>query len=378
MVFNNWLYRFLFLLGRHNIAGASGAAIAAGVGALASAGGAVAQGALSAGGAKSAQRAQNQASALGMQQTDKAMAQAQANLAPYMQAGYGGLYTLLSAMGLAQKPTAPNQGDFYYETTDTIHNGKQVVKIQKFDQQGYNNAVKQYQSQLGIYNQLQKSPVVGSLLKNFGAGQYQQEPGYTPMVGTMAQWKQNPMYTPLPTTLAQLQQTPGYQFRLQQGLQGAQNSAAARGSLMSGGTLKALQQYGQGLASQEYQSAWDRAQTAYQNAWQRGQGAYQSAFNRNLQNKSNLYSMLSGLSTAGQNAAQTLSGQGISTAGTQANLANVMGQNAAQSQYAQSNAYANTAANLGNTITSGLENYALLNNLNNNQASGYSNPVSRY
>lgn len=45
---------------------------------------------------------------------------------------------------------------------------------------------------------------------------------------------------------------PGYQFQQQQGEQGIQRNAAANGTLMSGGTLKALDQYNQGLAGTYY------------------------------------------------------------------------------------------------------------------------------
>lgn len=48
------------------------------------------------------------------------------------------------------------------------------------------------------------------------------------------------------------QASPGYQFALDQGLRAIQRSAAGRGMLDSGQTLKALMQYGQGLANQEY------------------------------------------------------------------------------------------------------------------------------
>jgi len=53
-------------------------------------------------------------------------------------------------------------------------------------------------------------------------------------------------------------QDPGFAWRLQQGNQALQKSAAARGGLQSGGTLKALANYSQGLASQEYQNAYTR------------------------------------------------------------------------------------------------------------------------
>ncbi len=46
--------------------------------------------------------------------------------------------------------------------------------------------------------------------------------------------------------------SPGYEFRLGEGIKAVERSAAARGSLQSGATMKAIQRYGEGLASQEY------------------------------------------------------------------------------------------------------------------------------
>lgn len=54
------------------------------------------------------------------------------------------------------------------------------------------------------------------------------------------------------------QDDPGYQFRLNQGLQGVERSAAARGLLGSGRTLKALNDYAQGAASQEFGNSFNR------------------------------------------------------------------------------------------------------------------------
>jgi hypothetical protein len=56
------------------------------------------------------------------------------------------------------------------------------------------------------------------------------------------------------------QADPGYAFRLSEGLKALERTAAARGGLMSGGAGKAFQRYGQDLASQEYQNAFDRFQ----------------------------------------------------------------------------------------------------------------------
>ncbi|NNP70928.1 DNA transfer protein p32 [Acinetobacter sp. Ac_5812] len=51
---------------------------------------------------------------------------------------------------------------------------------------------------------------------------------------------------------------PGYQFRLNQGLDATQSSAAAGGGLLSGATLKALNNYAQDTASNEYGNAYNR------------------------------------------------------------------------------------------------------------------------
>jgi hypothetical protein len=48
------------------------------------------------------------------------------------------------------------------------------------------------------------------------------------------------------------QASPGYDYRLAEGEQAIQRSAAARGNLNSGATLKALQKYGQDYASNDY------------------------------------------------------------------------------------------------------------------------------
>lgn len=57
-----------------------------------------------------------------------------------------------------------------------------------------------------------------------------------------------------------LQMDPGYQFRLGEGMKALERKLSAGGRMFSGGALKAGQQYGQELASQEYMNAFNRAQ----------------------------------------------------------------------------------------------------------------------
>lgn len=54
---------------------------------------------------------------------------------------------------------------------------------------------------------------------------------------------------------------PGYQFRLDEGMKALERSAAARGVLGSGGTLRGATRYAQEYASNEYQRVFDRIST---------------------------------------------------------------------------------------------------------------------
>lgn len=125
---------------------------------------------------------------------------------------------------------------------------------------------------------------------------------------------------------------PSYQFRLNEGLDAVQSGAAAQGGLLSGATLKALQGYGQDMASQEYQNAYNR-------------------FNADQTNRYNRLSNIVGL---GQNAAAQQGNAGMQTAQAVAN--NTMsGANAqAAGQIAAGNRTANNFGailGIGNTVS---------------------------
>ena len=129
---------------------------------------------------------------------------------------------------------------------------------------------------------------------------------------------------------------PSYQFRLQQGQNAIQSSAAAQGGLLSGATLKALQNYGQESASQEYGNAYNR-------------------FNADQTNR---YNRLSNLVGVGQNAAAQVGNAGAQTSQAIANNT-MQGANAlAAGQVANANNWSNTANNLGSMATS----YAMMKN----------------
>jgi hypothetical protein len=64
-------------------------------------------------------------------------------------------------------------------------------------------------------------------------------------------------------TAESMQHEPGFQFRLDQGRKALESSAAGKGVLRSGGTLKDILGYGQNFASQEYGNVYNRALNEY-------------------------------------------------------------------------------------------------------------------
>ncbi|WPO68780.1 hypothetical protein SDC64_07630 [Acinetobacter haemolyticus] len=103
---------------------------------------------------------------------------------------------------------------------------------------------------------------------------------------------------------------PGYAFRKQQGMDGIQSSAAASGGLLSGATLKALNNYNSDLASQEYQAAYNRFGNDQNNAYSRLMGATQLGMNAS-NNLSNLaYNNASNIA-GNQTTLSQLLGQGL-------------------------------------------------------------------
>lgn len=62
-------------------------------------------------------------------------------------------------------------------------------------------------------------------------------------------------------TLSDFEADPGYQFRMSEGTKALERSAAARGALLSGASLKGITRYTQDYASNEFQNAYNRWNT---------------------------------------------------------------------------------------------------------------------
>lgn len=108
----------------------------------------------------------------------------------------------------------------------------------------------------------------------------------------------NPLTAPLTKafqpTMAQLAATPGYQFSLQQGLEATQNSYAAQGLGASGAAQKGAANYAEGLAGT----------------------TYQQQFGNYLAQNQQIYNMLGGLNSQGENAAAGVGNAGLGAATT--------------------------------------------------------------
>jgi hypothetical protein len=113
---------------------------------------------------------------------------------------------------------------------------------------------------------------------------------------------------------------PGYAFRLNEGIKALDRSAAARGGLLSGAQLKAVNRYGQEYAANEYGNAFNRQQ---------------------LERASIL------------NPLQSLSGQAQTSANTMSQAAGNLGAGESAALLAGGNAVANNAIGAGNARASG-------------------------
>jgi len=143
------------------------------------------------------------------------------------------------------------------------------------------------------------------------------------------------------------QNDPGYQFRLAEGQKALERSAAARGNLLTGGTAKAEQRYGQDFASNEYQNVYNRAFQQYQQGY--------NEFQQNQSNKFNRYAALAGV---GQTAAQTLGQEGQAAAGNISSILLNSGQqigndlqNAAAARASGYNAFGNALGSTTNNLS---------------------------
>lgn len=141
------------------------------------------------------------------------------------------------------------------------------------------------------------------------------------------------------------QNDPAYQFRLKTGLDALNNSAAARGGLLSGGTLKAAQDFAQNDASNEYGNVYNRALNTYG-----------TNYNQFVNDQTNQFNKLAAISGLGQTSAQDLSNAGLMAGGQVGNTLLTSGQQIGQDLNNAGAARASGIIGGANAITGAINN----------------------
>jgi hypothetical protein len=160
-------------------------------------------------------------------------------------------------------------------------------------------------------------------------------------------------------TAAQAQATPGYEFTLAQGRDAIQNSAAATGNVLSGGTLASLDQYSQGLASTDYQQAFNNALTQYG-----------TAYNTFQNNQANQFNRLASVAGLGQTSAAQLGQTGQQAANNVSNVNLTTGAQQGQDMLNAASATASGYNAIGNSFGSFANMLPLYSLMSQNQNSG--------
>lgn len=146
-------------------------------------------------------------------------------------------------------------------------------------------------------------------------------------------------------TMEEFQEQPGYQFQLEQGQRAIDGSAAAQGNLFSGATLKAQQQFGQGLADQSYQSFLDDYRTQQANV-----------ANDYRAQEANYNSLVNNAAASGQNAAAQANNAATNAQQFTSNALANSGSAIAQGAYNVGNASAAGTIGVANALNTGISN----------------------
>lgn len=146
-----------------------------------------------------------------------------------------------------------------------------------------------------------------------------------------------------PFGLSQFQASPAYQFNLDQGRQALDKASAARGNYYAPQTLQDIAKYSQGVASNEFQNAFNNYNTNQNNVWGR----------------------LSGLAGSGQNAA-------VQQGGFNSSYGNQVGNNLIGASNSAAAGQVGTANAIGSAGQSGYNNYLLGQIIGNQQQGTYS------
>lgn len=158
-------------------------------------------------------------------------------------------------------------------------------------------------------------------------------------------------FTP-PSGQQVLNDDPGYNWRIQQGMKALEGGAAARGGLLSGGTVQAAQRFGQDLASQEYGNAYGRALGQNQLRYGRARDEYLTNLGLQKDIRNMNFNELAALAGIGQTAGSNQAQLGAQVGGQLAGNITSGGAAGAAGQIGSSNAWMQALGGLGSTANS--------------------------
>lgn len=151
-------------------------------------------------------------------------------------------------------------------------------------------------------------------------------------------------------TMQDFQQDPGYKWRMQEGVNALAASGAAAGNYGSGNMGIAIQRYGQNLASDEYQNAYQR---------------WADAYNRTMGQQDTIYNRLAGISGTGMTGQTDIGHMGQNAAAGAGNAGMIRAGYGAQGYQ-----------DVANTFNTGLNRGLTYGYLQNNSPGDWSMPYS--
>lgn len=352
-----------------------GSGTAALIGGLASAGGSVASGIMGSNAASGAAQAQaqaaEQAAQLQYQESQNALDfqkqqfnTTQQNLAPWLQTGSGALSKLAYLTGVSpSQPQAAAGGPSPAQFPSSVNPGAPSAfpgtrgaglpaasGVQTANPGGLRMAGTAAPTASSPTAALSAPALGGSPATSAPAAASASPGGYGSLLAPYGQTFEAP-------TEAQMEANdPGYQARMNLGQQTMEQSAAARGNLLTGGTAQAENQLAQDYASNEYNNFYNQAL-----------GQYTTNYNAYNQGQANQFNRLASMAGMGQTTAGQLGNLGQENANAMSNnlltTGQMMGQDYQNAGAANASGIVGSANALGGAIggaTSGLSQMAML------------------
>lgn len=340
--------------------------------------GGIAASSISAGAAEDAANAQSASAKSAQDVQQQQYNQQRADQAPWRTIGGSALNSLATRLGIAPYSSTPApvvqdintiranlQKQYGTTTTPNGSNGQSyitgqdgnVVPVQSGSTPGsfYLDNPNTFLNSNGVTGSTQQGADPSSIEAAAQAQYQQQQQALNDYNSQQDAYKNDPTYGSLlqqspafkQFTNADFVKDPGYDFRLQQGLNGLESTAASRGGLLSGAALKAANKYNQDYASNEFQNAYSRFNTDQTNN-----------YNRFQTDQTNQYNRLASLAGVGQTSNSQLAPVGENYANQTSSALTAAGNAQASGYNGRANAIGSGLGSLASTAGNYLQNQA--------------------